>query len=65
MDPAHVIISDNSGNPPMKVVGPGRDRLHGKLVVYRALIIYRFKYAIFGRFVSFSRGKRGLNHGSR
>ena len=63
MDPAHVIISDNSGNPPMK---SGRDRLHVKLVMYRALlIIISFKYANFGLFVSFSRGKRCLNHGSR
>ena len=33
-----MIISDNSGNPPMK---SGWDRLHGKLVMYCALIIYR------------------------
>ena len=45
MDPAHVIISDNSRNPPMK---SGRDRLHGKLVMYRALIIYRLNTRILG-----------------
>ena len=45
MDPAHVIISDNSGNPPMK---SGWDRLHGKLVMYRALIIYRLNTRILG-----------------
>ena len=63
MDPVHVNISDNSGNPPMKSC---RDRLHGELVTYRALIIYRLNTRILGdSYRFFSRGIRCLNHGSR
>ena len=57
MYPAHVIISENSGNPPMK---SGRDRLHGKLFMYRALIISRLNMRILGDLYRFHVEKGAL-----
>ena len=67
MDPAHVIISDISGNPPMKSGRTWyRDRLHGKLVMYRALIIYRLNTRFLGDLYRFHVEKGALiRRGSR
>ena len=57
MDPAHVIIIDNSGNPPIK---SGRDRLHSILLMYSALIIYRLNTRILGDLYRFHVEKGAL-----
>ena len=56
MDPVHVNISDNSGNPPKK---SGRDRLHGELVIHRAIIIYRLNTRILGDLYRFFHMEKG------
>ena len=48
-------ISENSGNPPMK---SGRDRLHGELVIHRALIIYHLNTRILGDLYRFFTWKK-------
>ena len=42
------------------MIGPGRDRLHGKLVMYCALIIHRLNTRIFGDLYRFHVEKGAL-----